>query len=189
MKIYTSMMDKILKKYMTIDGYHFYKELSEKLPYIWDKPTSSTGKYHKKSDGRIPDLSEHVFEMIFVGSQLLRVFGYEPRTTETDLLLLSIVLHDALKYGPDGKRKHTTMEHDQLMGDLIRKNKKLFNELFEDKRKVDILEETVRYHSGRYSTDIRKQKMDFSNFHPHVFFVHMLDILSSRNFLKIWKDK
>ena len=72
---YYTRIEELLKEYMTEKGFHFWKAINGKLPNIWDRPTSSTGKYHLKEGGRVPDCAEHVYGMLFAASKILKMFS------------------------------------------------------------------------------------------------------------------
>jgi len=140
-------------------GYKFWSALEKKIPNVWNKPTSSTGKYHKRANGVVPSQGEHVWEMLYVCSKLLGIFNIEKNTTEAD---------------------------DQRAADMVNRNKEIFLKILNEGQ-TKRLEETIRYHSGRWSTDAR-ENFDFENLHPYALFVHMLDMLSTADLIKITGD-
>jgi len=184
MILHAQEIEKLLEKNMTAKGFSFWKALSERLPNIWERPTSSTGKYHKKADGTIPDQAEHTYQMLYAASKVSRMFNIAPKTPKMDMLMLAIALHDSLKYGKDGKRQHTDYKHDQAAGNLIKDNKETFQKLLTESQ-VGILEDAVRFHSGQWSTDVKsKKKFNFNDRDPIAMFVHTLDMLSTADALK-----
>ncbi len=183
---YKVEVDKLLEKNMTERGYKLWLGINTVIPDIWDRPSSSGGKYHKKEGGRIHDIAEHTFEMLYSGIKILRMLDVRLKSSRCDALLFSIGLHDRLKYGEHGELKHTTGKHDQLIGNLIRDNKSTFEKILTIDDMI-IMEEAARFHSGRWSTDVgRKNQNSFewSEKRPETMFVHMLDMLSSQNCLK-----
>lgn len=179
---YKEKIIELLKEKMTDRGFLFWKALDDKLPDIWDKLSSSTKKYHKKKDGSVPTIAEHTYEMLYSGIKIMRMFDLKPNTLDADVLLMGITLHDALKYGSDGKREHTTKEHDRLIGDLIKNNKEKFKKLFNE-RQCFILEESVRFHSGRWSTGLGGD-FNLCSFNQITLLLHTLDMLSTADTLK-----
>jgi len=179
-------IEELLNKNMTEKGFKLWKGIDNMLPTIWDKPTSSTGKYHQKAEGYVPDCAEHTYEMLHAAVPLLGAFNVTPTTTDADMILLAIVLHDSMKYGKEGELKHTTGKHDQLVGNMVEANKKTIQKLLTESQ-TDILIDSVRYHSGRWSTDATKA-FDFSQFNSIVMFIHMLDMLSTKDLIKIPHD-
>lgn len=184
---YLEKIDQVLKENMTERGFTLWNGIKKIIPNIWEKPSSSSGKYHKKENGSVPSIAEHTFEMIYAAIKLMRLFNVKKDTSMMDVILLSIVLHDSLKYGSKGDLEHTDVSHDKLIGDLIQQNEKTFKKLFNDSE-FYILEEASRFHSGRWSTDARYNKeFDFKHFTPYTLFVHILDMCSTADLIKIWE--
>jgi hypothetical protein len=167
---------------MTERGFNFWTQLDGLIPNIWEKPVSSTGKYHGKADGRIPTIAEHTYEMLYAGIKIWDMLGKVKNTSYGDVILLSIVLHDRVKYGNDGKRGYCTPKHDSLMADLLKTNKGIVKQLLTD-GEFEILEEAIRYHQGRWSSESR-QTFHFSQFNPETMFLHTLDMLSFKDVIK-----
>lgn len=186
MENYLEEMNKILKRNMTETGYSFWSAVTKKIPNIWERPTSSTLKHHKKEDGRVPSVSEHTYEMLYACVKIWRMFDITPKTEEADVLMLAVALHDAFKYGEKPHtREHTDTHHDKICADIIERGKNTFLKfLHEDS--VEMLEESVRFHSGRWSTDA-DVNFSFDKFHPFVLFLHMLDMFSANNLIHIPK--
>jgi len=184
------MKDKIielLKENLTDRGFKLWQAIDKRLPDIWDKLSSSTKKYHKKADGSVPSIAEHTYEMLYAGAKIMRMFGAFPKTSQADSLLLSVVLHDALKYGRNGKgnRGHTVRDHDKIAADMISANRETFRKIL-NKFEFTALEESVRFHAGRWSTDVaNEKKFDFYDMKPEVLFLHMLDMLSTGDLIKL----
>lgn len=173
-----SQIDLTAKKCLTPNGYKLFRIINSKLFNIWDKPTSSTGKYHKRKDGTVPTIAEHTHEMVKAASKIIRMFGGPQISTDNDAILLGIIFHDSLKYGSKGTNPHTTRNHDQQAADLFEKNKKLFLKHFtEDEFETFCL--CIRFHSGIWSADAKKENMTVDDFIPEVLFVHILDMLST----------
>ena len=181
---YEEKMDNILELNMSERGFSLWKAIKQILPNIWEKPTSSTGKYHKKQNGTVPNISEHTYQMLSAGTKLFRMFNIDKNSTDADTLLFGIALHDSLKYGKDGFIKHTIKSHDRDAADMILKNKQTFLKLLNENQ-FNTLEESVRYHSGQWSSDVKSKKdFDFKDYKPKTFFVHILDMLSTADVLK-----
>jgi HD domain len=174
----------LLEKNMSEKGFKLWKGIDTMLPDVWDKPTSSTGKYHQKLNGDVPDLAEHVYGMLYTAVKLLKMFDYNPKTLDADKLLFAVALHDSLKYGNLGTRKHTDYSHDKEAADMIASNEATFRKLF-DEEQFKVLQEAVRFHSGRWSTDVPKGKeFDWNEYQPETFFVHILDMLSTADIIQ-----
>ena len=181
---YKEKISELLETNMTEKGFKLWKGISGILPDTWDKPTSSTGKYHKKADGSVPNQGEHVYHMLYAASKVWRMFNIEPKTSEADALLFAIVLHDSLKYGKFGNRKHTDYQHDKLAADMVKQNKETFLKVLSESQFYD-MEEAIRFHSGQWSTDVgKKEYFDWNDFKKYTFFVHMLDMLNTADCLQ-----
>lgn len=181
MEDYVEKMNRLLKRNMTETCYSFWTAVIEKIS-IWNRPTSSTMKYHQKEDGRVPTVAEHTYEMLYSCVKIWRLFDVQPKTENGDVLLLAVALHDAFKYGEKPlTRKHTDRKHDKICADMINRGKNTFLK-FLSEDSVDVLEEAVRFHTGRWSTDV-DSKFDFDNHHPFVLFLHMLDMFSANNLI------
>jgi 23S rRNA maturation-related 3'-5' exoribonuclease YhaM len=174
-------IDKILEENLTEISFRLWKALKEKIPDIWSRSSSSTGKYHRRKDGTVPSIAEHVLEMLVSCIKLLSIFNLKPKTLDSDILLLSIVLHDSFKYNVNGTDEYTTNKHDQIIGDAIRDNKEVFMRVFSGEQ-VNLLEKLVRFHSGRWSSDsLRNFKLGEHS--PQILFIHILDMLSTNALL------
>ena len=180
---YEKRIEELLEKNLSENAFVLWSGINKKLPNIWKKYVASTLKYHKRADGSVPDIAEHTFEMLYAAVKVFRMFN----PSKKDSILLSIALHDALKYGINGKGKngkHTFNDHDRLIADLVAGNEKTFRKIL-DEKEFKVLVESLRFHSGKWSTDVKDQNsFDFNDFSPEVLFLHTLDMLSSNDCLK-----
>lgn len=184
-KIYYEKIKELLKENMSENGYSAWEEVDKIIPNIWGRYSSSSNKYHKKENGRNPCLAEHVYEMLNAGIKIISIFNYKPKTHEFDCILLSIVLHDGFKYGlnPE-KSSYTDKTHGVIISEILKHNKDFFIKRF-DEKSFSLLEEATRYHDGKFSSEVEDvNKFSFKSKNPETFFVHILDMLSSRNLLK-----
>jgi hypothetical protein len=174
----------ILKSNLTERAFNLWDGIQSRLPNTFDLLTSSTGKYHKKLNGEVPTQGEHVYQMLYGASKIMRMFGVELKSPKSDAILMAIALHDSVKYGLNGARKFTDNTHDKNMADIIQQNKETFLKLFSEEE-FNVLEEAVRFHSGRWSTDVSKNKpFTFSDYNPETMLVHLLDMLSTADALQ-----
>jgi len=175
----------LAKTCLTPKGFNFLTKLNTKLPNIWDKPSSSTGKYHKRQNGTVPSIEDHTFEMLKAAIKVIRLFD-ENRSAiskQNDVLFIAIILHDNLKYGLEGKYKHTVINHDFQMAELIKKQREFF-ELYFTFEETNLLIQMIRMHSGQWSLK-KADRIDFNfnQYPPEVLFIHMLDMLSTASYL------
>ena len=177
--------NELLKENMSDEGLEFWLALEDKIPPIWTRLSSSSKRYHKKSDGRVNTILEHTYEMLYAGCKIMRLFGVEKKTSEADLLILGIVLHDCFKYGVGDplNRMHTDKTHDRIIGNAIHLSKNKFTKILTENQ-ICKLEQMTRYHSGMWSTDAEKD-FTFSKLNPETFFLHLLDMLSANDCLKV----
>ena len=177
----------ILKENMTDKGFEFWDKLDSKIPNVWDRPTSSTGKYHQTEDGRVPVQAEHICLMLNTAVRLYKMFDITPKTSDADMLALAVVLHDSFKFGEDGKGKYTHKKHDTIIADKIVDKKDWFMSIL-DEDQCHILQEAVRFHSGRWSNEATPE-YDSNKLSKYSQFVHTLDMLDTANLLKYYKGR
>jgi hypothetical protein len=181
---YVDKIRDILSENMTERGYKLWEGINQNLPNIWDQLTSSTGKYHKKMNGEVPEQCEHVYHMLYSSVKLLSVFDIKPKTPDADKILMAIALHDGVKYGRLGTRKYVDNKHDKEMADIICQNKETFMKLFTEEQ-FSVLEEAVRFHPGRWSTDAKYNgPFSFSKYRPETLFIHILDMMSTSDLIQ-----
>lgn len=181
---YKERISKILEDNMTEKGFKLWQGICNILPDTWDKPTSSTGKYHKKQNGEVPTQAEHVYHLVYACSKLLRMFNISQKTHEADKMFFAVSLHDSLKYGEMGTRVHTDKQHDKNAADMLSQNKNTFRKLLTEEQ-FYVMEEMVRFHSGQWSSDVAKnQRFDFKNYRPETLFIHMLDMMSTADLIQ-----
>jgi len=181
---YILKITELLEKNLSERAFKLWNGIQGRLPNIFEQPTSSTGKYHKKLNGEVPTQGEHVYHMLYSASKVMSMFGVNLKSTRSDSMLLAIALHDSVKYGLNGFRKFTDNTHDKNMGDIIQQNKETFLKLFSEEE-FNVMEEAVRFHSGRWSTDVPKNKpFTFKDYNPETMFVHMLDMFSTHDLIQ-----
>jgi len=173
----------LLKQNLTERAFNLWSGINSIVPDIWDRSTSSTGKYHKKLNGEIPTQAEHVYQMLYAAIKILSIFNIESKTVESDKILLAVVMHDILKYGDMGTRPYTDNMHDKKAADMISSNKDIFLKLFSEEQ-FCILESMVRFHSGRFSTDAKNNGFEFKNYPSEIFFIHLLDMFSTNDLIQ-----
>ena len=181
---YKKKIIKLLERHMTEKGFKLWKGINAILPDTWRKPTSSTGKHHKKMNGDVPTQAEHTYHLLYTTSKIMRLFGCNSKTTDGDKMLFACVLHDALKYGELGTRRHTDNKHDKEGADMVSSNKDIFLKILSEDQ-FYVLEEAIRFHSGQWSTDVPKgTKFTFSDYNPETLFIHILDMMSTADLIQ-----
>ena len=189
MNNYMKKIDELLEKNMTKNCFSLWKLYKEKIPDIWNRPASSTSKYHKKENDYVPTLAEHTYEMLFAFVEVLPAFTV-PISSHCDSILLSIILHDACKYGEGEestnpkRRPYTNRAHDKMIAEKIQRAQTNFLKVL-NKKDFEVLVEAIRYHNGRWSVPKKERdEFNFCNYQPETLILHLLDMLSSRNVLK-----
>jgi len=174
------LIEKILKEELTKPSFDLLVAILGEIPQIFNRPSSSGGKYHQKEDGSVDTIAEHTVEMLLAGARTARLFkGCERNCVKKDTFLMSIVLHDAMKYGKDPTRsKHTVSNHDKIIADFIHDVADIFESVI-GAENTALLEDCVRYHNGRWSPGFS------SVTNQMVFMVHHLDMLSTSDNLKM----
>lgn len=181
---YKDKIVEILKKNMTEKGFVLWEGIDKMLPDTWNNPTSSTGKYHKKLNGEVPSQAEHVYHLLYTTVKLFSMFNLEKCTQEADKMLFAIALHDSMKYGNMGTRKHTDCTHDKKAADLIGTNMETFLKIMTEEQFL-VMEQAVRFHSGQWSTDVPKNKeFSFKDYNPETLFIHVLDMMSTADLIQ-----
>jgi len=174
----------ILKKHLSQKSFDLWKGIEGKISNnCWNKPTSSTLKYHLKEDGRCPSVIEHTYEMIYAADKIISSFE---GIISKNVIFLSIILHDSYKYGLEKTNLHTVSNHDKIIYEIIKKNEKIFLQALSPKE-VILLETAVRYHHGKWSTGCKQ--FSINDFTAEVMILHFLDMMSSKNLIKIIEEK
>jgi len=179
---YEIEIDKILKENLTNNSYILWKKVNYVATKIWDRPASSTGKYHHDDNGDVKTVGEHTFEMLFSAVKIIRLFNIKSKTIESDVILISLAFHDILKYGLEGKRLYTINNHDVLISEAVENNKEMFLQIFSEEE-FNLIYDSLRYHGGRWSSSLNNN-FSWDDHDSKCFFVHVLDMLSSKNLLK-----
>lgn len=180
---YYEKIEKLLGQNLSQKGFELWKTTDEKIPNIWQRPSSSTGKYHKKADGSQPTIAEHTYHMLYAAAKIMRMFNFKAKSSDGDVLLLAIVFHDCLKYGEKGNRPHTSSTHDKDAADMIARDRKLLLQILSADQ-VDNLIDGIRYHSGQWSTDVPGGKFSFRDGPSTSMFIHTLDMLSTSDLIQ-----
>jgi|GEM_PF-3561857 len=180
-------IEELIKENMTDISFRMWNALKEKIPDIWQRLASSSGKYHRRN-GTVLTIYEHTCEMLVACIKLLSIFNITPKTKKADILLFSILLHDAFKYGIDNplNTQYTDRSHDRLAANIVNDNKAVFMRVFTEEE-VNLLEQCLRYHSGHWSSDWNKD-LSFDKLPKEVMFIHLLDMLSTNNLLSAGGD-
>ncbi len=191
------MISKILdlcRENMTEEGFNILIDINGSIVPVWDRASSSTGKYHKRHDGAVSTIGHHTYEMMYAAMKTKRQLVIEKNTIRCDVLCLAIFAHDMNKYGivPG---VHTATNHSKQAVAVLRSNAMLGGYLIDCMATwgPDVSENlwfsllrAVGFHNGIWEKEIMAgelEHMDNLN-HPLVVFVHTLDMLSAAGVLR-----
>lgn len=163
------------------------KFLIANLPdYYFTVDASSTGKYHPKYASGVGGLSRHIKSAVKMANELLLdpciAKPYQDR--DMDLIILSLLIHDGLKYGKE-KEQYTRFDHPILIRDFVEENRDNLSMNSEDIEKV---KNAVASHMGPWNTSNYSSVVLPIPKAPMEKFVHMCDYLASRRFINLEFD-
>jgi hypothetical protein len=182
---YMEKSEVILKRNLSENAFGLWEVLKERNSNpCWEKSTSSTNKYHKKQDGRVPSVIEHTYEMLYSADKIISMFE---GIINKDVIFFSIILHDFYKYGLCKTCQWTEVKHGEITAEKIKSNKKAFLRVLSEDE-FNILEDAVKYHDGRWSPVAISNNFNRSFFTPELLFLHTLDMFSSRNLIKVIEE-
>lgn len=162
------------------------KILLDLLPsYFYEIAASSTGKYHPSYTLGTGGLVRHTKTVVKIAYELLKnqTIGYKFTDREKDLIIMSLLLHDGLKHGKDGKGYAFT--HPLIIADFIRKNKDKTTLNNDD---IEFIASTIETHMGEWNTDYFGQELLPLPKNRYQRFAHMCDFLASRKFVNVEFD-
>ena len=162
--------------------------LDEYLPNYWfHEGASSTGKYHPNYAAGDGGLMRHSKAAMFIGNEILSnpLFGDEFNSHQKDLLLMSLLIHDGLKYNFE-KEKYTNFAHPILMSKFIMDNHELWDLSLED---AEYMSHVIASHMGPWNTSPYDKTILPVPETKEEKFVHLCDYLASRKLINIQFDE
>ena len=161
--------------------------LDEYLPNYWfEVGASSTGKYHPDYAAGTGGLMRHSKAAMFIGYNILNnpLFGDNFSSHQKDLLLMSLLIHDGLKYNFE-KEKYTNFAHPILMSKFVLDNYENWGLEYED---AEYMAKVIASHMGPWNTNqYDKTILPIPESKEEVF-VHLCDYLASRKLIDIKFD-
>lgn len=155
----------------------FAAAVLESLPgYFWEKPSSSTGKYHSPVTNGRGGLVIHVKMAVKAVNELAGLEMWELGETEKDLVRCAVLLHDGLKYG-DGSSQYTVFEHPILMASYVMQDR--WEEYLPKTVRKEIAEMIVSHH-GQWNTSKKSQTVLPKPVTKAQMLVHLADYIGSR---------
>lgn len=155
----------------------FAAAVLESLPgYFWEKPSSSTGKYHSPVTNGRGGLVIHVKMAVKAANELVGLEMWELGETEKDLVRCAVLLHDGLKYG-DGSSQYTIFEHPVLMASYIMQDR--WEEYLPSAVRKEIAE-MIASHHGQWNTSKKTKAILPKPVTKAQMLVHLADYIGSR---------
>lgn len=161
----------------------FVTKILNRIPQeFYEVPASSTGKYHPQYALGNGGLVRHTKACVGIAMDLIRCESImKDGDTKRDIIIASLILHDGMKCGKDGKSNYTTTTHPTDMAEFIRGNYE--NEIHREQ--MELLCSCISSHMGQWNRDYKtgeevlpKPKTGLERF------VHMCDYLASRKCLE-----
>ena len=121
LKVFEQEFNYIKDKDIRNDAEYLISNLPD---YYFELDASSTGKYHPKYAQGKGGLSRHVKSAVKMAVELLSnpSIGGIYSDRDKDLIYLSLLIHDGLKYGKV-KEQYTRFDHPILISDFVEENK------------------------------------------------------------------
>ena len=164
------------------------KKLISCLPdYFFEIPASSTGKYHPNYALGEGGLVRHTKVAVRIAYELLNdeSIGYQFKTEEKDMILMSLILHDGLKSG-NPKEKYTRFDHPLLVCAMIEKEAP---NLTLTENEIKAMVNMISSHMGPWNQDFNGNEVLPKPSNNYQRFVHMCDFLASKKFLEVPFEK
>lgn len=169
-------------------------DMLNQLPaHLLKKPSSTSGKYHPRDEVGENGMRRHIHRCIIIAEEICRMRGHG--TYERDLLLTGCIIHDIFHQGK------TCVEHAKCIYDFIGEYAKSCasqlvlatkgwdssrNQLFNYRTIAIALDELslmVRFHEGRWTVPVEKDKYHFYTCKGLIEDMHIVDFMASRRSL------
>lgn len=159
----------------------YFAEMVQEIPdYIFTMSSSTSGKYHNKTQCETYGQLYHAYMFSEILNYRLNLKGNKEKYNNPilrDCMRCVPVFHDAVKCGWDGS-KYTVHEHPMLAHDWV------LNTVVEhdiDPKLKKLIAELCAAHSGEWTTSSRSNVVLPEPKNDMELFIHECDILSSRN--------
>lgn len=171
----------LLDKFETEEMRIYCTEMIKQIPnYIFDMPSSTSGKYHNKTQCQPHGQVYHILMFAEILNYLLALKCNKEKfksSQQRDAMRCVPIFHDALKCGLEGG-SWTVHEHPMLAGVWVRETQAEHD--IDDKVKEAIARMCER-HSGEWTTSKKSKVILPEPENEMERMIHMCDILSSRN--------
>lgn len=158
----------------------FTEHMLHKIPpCFWDKPSSSTGKYHPRQSNGKGGLVRHSRATVLFAETFARAF--DMNREDTDCIIASAILHDCVKYGLTCGA-YTTKTHDKDGADFIYVNGQSYiaegkDAAFTSETLLSIIR-PIAHHMGRWTEHSKKKKFP-EEYSPAELIIHLADMASA----------
>lgn len=160
---------------------NYFLEMTEHIPdYIFTMPSSTSGKFHNKTQCEKYGQLYHIFMFASILEHRLRLkWNKELFATPEirDCMRCIPVFHDAVKCGWNGS-KYTVQDHPMLAAEWVR-NTKVQNDIPGELK--EMIAGMCEAHSGEWNKSRAGNEIMPEPRNEMEFFIHECDILSSRS--------
>ncbi len=159
----------------------YFSDMVQEIPdYIFTMPSSTTGKYHNKTQCETYGQVYHAYMFSEILNYRLNLKGNKEKYNNPilrDCMRCVPVFHDAIKCGLNGSQ-YTVHEHPMLAHDWVLKT---VVEHDIDSKLKKLIAELCAAHSGEWTSSKRSSVILPEPKNDMELFIHECDILSSRN--------
>lgn len=170
----------LLNKFETDEIRDYCADMIKEIPdYIFTIPSSTSFKYHNKTQCQLHGQIFHVLMFAEVMNYVLGLEYVKEKTNERqrDCLRCTPIFHDAIKCGLNGSQ-YTVHEHPMLAGEWV-KNTSVEHDVDADTKAY--IARLCESHSGEWTSTKRSKTVLPKPENDEQFFVHMCDYLASRS--------
>lgn len=170
----------LAKNFETDEFREYFLDMVEQVPdYIFTMPSSTTGKYHNKTQCQPFGQLYHIFMFQSILEHLLRLKGNKERfsTKEVrDAMRCVPMFHDAVKCGWNGSQ-YTVQDHPVLASRWVLKSSVAHDV---DSKWKQVIADMCAAHSGEWNKNRSGKEIMPEPSNEMEFLIHECDILSSR---------
>lgn len=159
---------------------NYFMDMIEHIPdYVFEMPSSTSGKYHNETQCQRFGQLYHVFMFQSILEHRLRLKGNKeryPSPQERDAMRCVPMFHDAVKCGWNGSQ-YTVYDHPKLAAQWVM-DTAVDHDVPQQYRQM--IADMCEAHSGEWNKDRKGNVIMAEPQNDREFFIHECDILSSR---------
>lgn len=179
------IFNKELETIINDDIREFAKVLLDNAPsYFFEKPSSSSGKYHAAYAQGKGGLTRHTKAVVRLLNYILELEQFTFPERMQDLMRVACLYHDAEKYGKEGG-VHTVFDHPLVASKTVRSYSGQY--LLEEE--IELIAGMVDTHMGSFNTSKRSKVVLPKPSTSAQKIVHLADCLSSKKDIEILFDE